>query len=79
MTPTTPRDMDNEATAFALELLMPEDQFRAVISRIDGFDIMDDKQIKRVADRSPFFALVISLSMNGDSDLALEIVVVIFP
>lgn len=41
--------MDAEANAFAMELLMPEDQVRAVINSVDGIDIEDGKAVHKLA------------------------------
>lgn len=45
------RDMEAEANAFAMELLMPEDWLRADIKEMGGVDIEDDKKVRQLARR----------------------------
>jgi Zn-dependent peptidase ImmA (M78 family) len=42
-------DMDDEANAFAFELLMPEQFMRAELAKMKPFDIDDDGPIKKLA------------------------------
>lgn len=42
---------DREATAFAMELLMPEQFIRAELSKSKSFDLMDTRALKKLADK----------------------------
>ena len=41
--------MDQEANAFAMELLMPADWLRADIAKLGGIDIEDDAALAKLA------------------------------
>lgn len=43
--------MDAEANAFAMELLMPADFVRDELKKMGGFDIEDEKKLKKLADK----------------------------
>ena len=43
--------MDEEANAFAMELLMPEAWLRRDVAKMGGIDIEDDKKVKKLAER----------------------------
>jgi Zn-dependent peptidase ImmA (M78 family) len=44
-------DMDDEANAFAFELLMPEKFMRAELAKVGRIDIDDERAIKKLADK----------------------------
>lgn len=41
--------MDREANAFAMELLMPEEWLRADLAKLGGIDIEDERKIGKLA------------------------------
>jgi Zn-dependent peptidase ImmA (M78 family) len=41
--------VEEEATQFAMELLMPEGQVTAFVQKAGGIDIVDDDQVKAMA------------------------------
>jgi len=43
--------MDQEATQFAMELLMPEDLLRAEIKKMGGINLMDARAMKKLSDK----------------------------
>jgi Zn-dependent peptidase ImmA (M78 family) len=44
-------EMDREANYFAMCLLMPEPLLREAVQGMKGFDLSDDKQIGKLADK----------------------------
>jgi Zn-dependent peptidase ImmA (M78 family) len=42
---------DAEANLFAMELLMPEQFVRKEVSKIKGFDILEDNHMKQLANK----------------------------
>ena len=68
----TLQDMNDEANAFAMELLMPEHLLRADLQRIGGVDIEDDRTLNRLAKKyrvsMPVMAMrLMELSMLADA------------
>lgn len=51
MTHVDTAEMDAEANAFALALLMPEPLLRADIAKMSGVDLCDDNVVERLAKR----------------------------
>jgi Zn-dependent peptidase ImmA (M78 family) len=47
--PTVIARMEQEANAFAMELLMPETWLRADIEKMGGIDIEDEKRVGKLA------------------------------
>ena len=45
------RDIDAEANAFAMELLMPEHLLRADLAKMGGIDIEDEPKVEKLARR----------------------------
>lgn len=60
----TGAQMEAEANAFALELLMPEHLLRADIARMGGIDLAEDGAIEKLAKRYrvPLAAMAMRLS-----------------
>lgn len=60
--------MDREANAFAMELLMPEEWLRADLAKLGGVDIEDEQRIGRLAKKygvsSPVMILRIAQLAN---------------
>jgi len=56
--------MEEEANAFALELLMPSALLRADIAKMGGVDLTDDNAVERLAKRYrvPVAAMVMQLA-----------------
>ena len=59
----TPEEMDAEANQFALALLMPAEMVRREVAKMKGFDICENSDIKKLADkfRVPVTAMAIRL------------------
>jgi len=49
--PQTLEEMDAEANAFAMELLMPANFVRREVKKMGGIDIENEKKLKRLADK----------------------------
>ena len=45
----TPEQMDAEANAFAMELMMPEFLLRPELEKLGGIDIEDEKAVRKLA------------------------------
>lgn len=59
-----PSDIEREANAFAMELLIPTDFLKAELQKIGGIDIEDDPAIAKLAHKFKVSVQVMTLRLG---------------